>query len=190
MLAAGGVATQGRLAAARSGGRARCLVEASRASAPLPCVPVPLPLPPKVDPSVGFDQVGGLDTYIDALKEMVFLPLVYPELFTRFSVTPPRGVLFYGPPGTGGSRGAQRLGLLLIGVQLVFRRVLGRGCVGRQRGHARGLGPNPCPRGWLVPTASGNGSKCVAGVDWLDDSTRRVRVFGSIRNDESLLARR
>jgi hypothetical protein len=37
-----------------------------------------------------------------ALQEMVFLPLLYPELFTRFRVNPPRGVLFYGPPGTGG----------------------------------------------------------------------------------------
>jgi ATP-dependent 26S proteasome regulatory subunit len=30
---------------------------------------------------------------------MVFLPLVYPELFERFHIVPPRGVLFYGPPG-------------------------------------------------------------------------------------------
>jgi len=52
-----------------------------------------------VDPSVSFDQVGGLDHYIRALKEMVFLPLVYPELFERFHIAPPRGVLFYGPPG-------------------------------------------------------------------------------------------
>ena len=48
---------------------------------------------------MSFDQIGGLDHYIDALKEMVFLPLVYPELFERFHLTPPRGVLFYGPPG-------------------------------------------------------------------------------------------
>ena len=53
----------------------------------------------QVDPSVSFDQVGGLDHYSDALKEVVFLPLVYPELFERFHLTPPRGVLFYGPPG-------------------------------------------------------------------------------------------
>lgn len=32
---------------------------------------------------------------------MVMFPLMYPELFTRFNVTPPKGVLFYGPPGTG-----------------------------------------------------------------------------------------
>lgn len=34
-----------------------------------------------------------------ALKEMIFLPLAYPELFERFHIAPPRGVLFYGPPG-------------------------------------------------------------------------------------------
>lgn len=36
-------------------------------------------------------QVGGLAQYVHALKEMVFLPLVYPELFSRFHVQPPRG---------------------------------------------------------------------------------------------------
>ena len=49
--------------------------------------------------SVSFEQVGGLEQYVKALKEMVFLPLVYPELFERFHIVPPRGVLFYGPPG-------------------------------------------------------------------------------------------
>ena len=54
-----------------------------------------------VDPNVNFDGVGGLDGHIDQLKEMVALPLLYPEIFQRFRVTPPRGVLFHGPPGTG-----------------------------------------------------------------------------------------
>lgn len=54
-----------------------------------------------VDMSVDFSKVGGLQGHIDQLKEMVQLPLLYPELFTRFHVTPPRGVLFHGPPGTG-----------------------------------------------------------------------------------------
>ncbi|KAH7127003.1 ATPase family AAA domain-containing protein 2 [Dendryphion nanum] len=54
-----------------------------------------------VDPNVNFDGVGGLDDHIDKLKEMVMLPLLYPELFQNFKITPPRGVLFHGPPGTG-----------------------------------------------------------------------------------------
>ncbi|KAL2752485.1 hypothetical protein ACRALDRAFT_1083226 [Sodiomyces alcalophilus JCM 7366] len=54
-----------------------------------------------VDLNVDFSQVGGLEGHIDQLKEMVQLPLLYPELFQRFHVTPPRGVLFHGPPGTG-----------------------------------------------------------------------------------------
>jgi SpoVK/Ycf46/Vps4 family AAA+-type ATPase len=54
-----------------------------------------------VDPNVNFDGVGGLEDHIDRLKEMVQLPLMYPEIFQTFKVTPPRGVLFHGPPGTG-----------------------------------------------------------------------------------------
>lgn len=54
-----------------------------------------------VDQNISFDSVGGLHGHIDQLKEMVSLPLLYPEVFQRFHVTPPRGVLFHGPPGTG-----------------------------------------------------------------------------------------
>ena len=54
-----------------------------------------------VDQTVNFEGVGGLGEHINQLKEMVMLPLLYPELFQRFHITPPRGVLFHGPPGTG-----------------------------------------------------------------------------------------
>ncbi len=37
---------------------------------------------------------------INSLKEMTLLPLLYPEVFQRFHLTPPRGELFHGPPGT------------------------------------------------------------------------------------------
>lgn len=54
-----------------------------------------------IDSTVSFDSVGGLGSHIQQLKEMVSLPLLYPEVFERFNITPPRGVLFHGPPGTG-----------------------------------------------------------------------------------------
>ncbi|EKM75062.1 hypothetical protein AGABI1DRAFT_132600 [Agaricus bisporus var. burnettii JB137-S8] len=54
-----------------------------------------------VNQNVTFGEVGGLDEHIHSLKEMTLLPLLYPEVFQRFGVTPPRGVLFHGPPGTG-----------------------------------------------------------------------------------------
>nr|GMC56244.1 ATPase family AAA domain-containing protein At1g05910 isoform X1 [Ipomoea batatas] len=57
--------------------------------------------PLQVDESVSFDDIGGLSEYIDALKEMVFFPLLYPDFFASYNITPPRGVLLCGPPGTG-----------------------------------------------------------------------------------------
>ena len=57
--------------------------------------------PLEIDKSITWSSIGGLDHHIDSLKEMVLLPLLYPEAFTRFGIQPPRGVLFYGPPGTG-----------------------------------------------------------------------------------------
>ncbi|KAI3700618.1 hypothetical protein L2E82_45254 [Cichorium intybus] len=57
--------------------------------------------PLQVDDTVSFDDIGGLSGYIDALKEMVFFPLLYPDFFANYHITPPRGVLLCGPPGTG-----------------------------------------------------------------------------------------
>ncbi|KAK6914572.1 AAA ATPase, AAA+ lid domain [Dillenia turbinata] len=57
--------------------------------------------PLQVDESVSFEDIGGLSEYIDALKEMVFFPLLYPDFFASYHITPPRGVLLCGPPGTG-----------------------------------------------------------------------------------------
>ncbi|KAG9447071.1 hypothetical protein H6P81_013199 [Aristolochia fimbriata] len=57
--------------------------------------------PLQVDESVSFEDIGGLSDYIDALKEMVFFPLLYPDFFANYHITPPRGVLLCGPPGTG-----------------------------------------------------------------------------------------
>ena len=56
----------------------------------------------KVDgQAFNFESIGGLDHHIKSLKEMILLPLLYPELYAKFQITPPRGALLYGPPGTG-----------------------------------------------------------------------------------------
>lgn len=65
--------------------------------------------PLTVDSGIGFQSVGGLNNHIKALKEMVVLPLLYPELFEKFDTQPPRGVLFTGPPGTGKTLTARAL---------------------------------------------------------------------------------
>jgi transitional endoplasmic reticulum ATPase len=53
---------------------------------------------------VTYDDLGGIGSTIDQIREMVELPLRYPEIFERLGVDPPKGVLLYGPPGTGKTR--------------------------------------------------------------------------------------
>jgi len=52
-------------------------------------------------PNVGWEQVGGLDTIKQELKEAVEWPMKHPESFKRLGIRPSRGILLYGPPGTG-----------------------------------------------------------------------------------------
>jgi proteasome regulatory subunit len=52
-------------------------------------------------PDVRFSQIGGLDTQISEIREIVELPLKRPDLFTAVGIEPPKGVLLHGPPGTG-----------------------------------------------------------------------------------------
>ncbi len=50
---------------------------------------------------IRYDDIGGLDREIEKIREMVELPLKYPELFRRLGIDPPKGVILYGPPGCG-----------------------------------------------------------------------------------------
>lgn len=52
------------------------------------------------DIAAGFEDIGGLDSVITSLRETVMLPLCHSALFSR-SLSPPKGVLLYGPPGCG-----------------------------------------------------------------------------------------
>jgi len=52
-------------------------------------------------PKISWDDVGGLDIPVREIKEVVELPLKKPELFKKVGITPPKGILLYGEPGTG-----------------------------------------------------------------------------------------
>ena len=52
-------------------------------------------------PDIKWDDIGGLESAKQELREAVEWPLKYPENFEKFGVKPPKGVLIYGPPGTG-----------------------------------------------------------------------------------------
>jgi transitional endoplasmic reticulum ATPase len=52
-------------------------------------------------PRVTYEDIGGLNDEIRKVREMIELPLRYPELFERLGVEAPKGVLLHGPPGTG-----------------------------------------------------------------------------------------
>ncbi len=52
-------------------------------------------------PDIDYTQIGGLVAQIDAIRDAVELPYLYPELFKEHKLKPPKGVLLYGPPGCG-----------------------------------------------------------------------------------------
>ncbi len=52
-------------------------------------------------PETNYNNIGGLDSQIQEVREAIELPLAEPELFRRIGIKPPGGVLLYGHPGTG-----------------------------------------------------------------------------------------
>lgn len=52
-------------------------------------------------PDIGYEQIGGLGNQIEAIRDAVELPYLYPDLFKEHELRPPKGVLLYGPPGCG-----------------------------------------------------------------------------------------
>tara|TARA_B110000003_G_scaffold11864_1_gene11957 strand:- start:566 stop:2797 length:2232 start_codon:yes stop_codon:yes gene_type:complete len=52
-------------------------------------------------PEVSWDEVGGLSEVKERLKESIEWPLTKPEMFEHFGITPPRGIVLFGAPGTG-----------------------------------------------------------------------------------------
>lgn len=102
---------------------------------------IQLPLPPKIDPTVSlmevedkpdvtYDDVGGSKKALEQLREVLEIPLLYPERFVTLGIDPPKGVLLYGPPGTGKTLSARAVAnrtdatfIRVIGSELVQRYV-------------------------------------------------------------------
>ena len=102
---------------------------------------IQIPLPPKIDPTVSlmeveekpdvtYDEVGGSKKALEELREVVEIPLLYPERFATLGIDPPKGVLLYGPPGTGKTLSARAVAnradaafIRVIGSELVQRYV-------------------------------------------------------------------
>jgi transitional endoplasmic reticulum ATPase len=51
--------------------------------------------------TITYEDIGGLGREIHRIREMIELPLRYPEVFERLGIEPPKGVLLHGPPGCG-----------------------------------------------------------------------------------------
>lgn len=51
--------------------------------------------------AISYEDIGGLKHQMQRIREMIEMPLRYPEVFERLGIDPPKGVLLYGPPGCG-----------------------------------------------------------------------------------------
>ena len=52
-------------------------------------------------PDISYDDVGGLDSQIEAITDAVELPFLHRDLFLEHKLPAPKGILLYGPPGCG-----------------------------------------------------------------------------------------
>ena len=52
-------------------------------------------------PEVSYEDIGGLHNQIEMIHDAVELPFTHPDLYRKFDLQPPKGVLLYGPPGCG-----------------------------------------------------------------------------------------
>lgn len=51
--------------------------------------------------NISLEDLGGVESVIEELNELVAMPMLYPESYIRTGIQPPRGVLLHGPPGCG-----------------------------------------------------------------------------------------
>ena len=59
-------------------------------------------------PDIDYSDIGGLKSQIEAIRDAVELPFLHPDLFAEHGLKAPKGILLYGPPGSGPPRAARR----------------------------------------------------------------------------------
>ena len=52
-------------------------------------------------PDISFNEIGGQDEQIENIRDAIETPYLYPEEYKEFNLSPPKGILLYGPPGCG-----------------------------------------------------------------------------------------
>ncbi|KAL9650135.1 hypothetical protein ABK040_011305 [Willaertia magna] len=52
-------------------------------------------------PTIKFEDIGGIDHILQDIRELIEYPILHPEIYQTLGVEPPRGILLYGPPGSG-----------------------------------------------------------------------------------------
>eukprot|EP00793_Prasinoderma_coloniale_P006597 PRCOL_00001427-RA len=99
----------------------------------------PLKITPEAAREGGFKTFGGMADHVRALREVVLLPLLYPDAFAQLGVTPPRGVLLHGAPGCGKTHAARALAAecaAASGSEVAFYARKGADCLGKFHGDA------------------------------------------------------
>ena len=82
---------------------------------------------------VTYEDIGGLRKQVLPIREMIELPLRYPEFFDKLGIEPPKGVLLYGPPGTGKTLVAKALA---NGTSAYFTHISGPEVMGKYYGES------------------------------------------------------
>lgn len=126
---------------------------------------------------IDFSKIGGLDNVINRLREIIQIPINYPELLQRFDIAPPKGMILYGPPGNGKTMiaraVAQSMGSAFIEIE---RSELLSKYVGDSEKHLE--------RKFQEATIKGN---CVIFIDEID-SLASTRSSNSAEHQVSLVA--
>ena len=55
----------------------------------------------KTEARLTYEDIGGIGEQIKRIREMIELPLKFPQIFARLGIEPPKGVLLHGAPGSG-----------------------------------------------------------------------------------------